>query len=395
MKVLHVGYIKPTIDAAEGINHSVRGYTAALRNIGLDIGLLSTRPLLFGEKMEVAHGITLLDPPVLKQSNPWLVRGDYIPRIRERFGEPDIVHFHSVYVPLHCALARQCKNMGWPYIITPHSAMTHLGQSVNRTKKRISNFLAFNSYIKNAAAIHALCDREAGEIKQLFNVKKIITVPNGVEDYLLSGADSLSPVELEGFRKEDDLVLCYVGRIDMHHKGLDLLLDALAILKAQYRGVKCKLLIVGPFRTAKNKRLFESMIESHGLRSIIKLVGSKFGDEKIRHFLAGDIFVHTSRFEGMPMAILEAMALGRSCMVTPGTNMLEVVCQGGGWQCEPNPVSIAETISDIYEKRDSLKSRGRKSHELMREQFTWRIMAERLNEEYTRLLQHNKLWQES
>ena len=87
----------------------------------------------------------------------------------------------------------------------------------------------------------------------------------------------------------------------------------------------------------------------------------KDGEEVLRCLLACDVFVHTSRSEGMPMAVLEAMAMGRPCLVTPGTNMADVVCEGGGWQCQPDPDSIAESLKDIYQQRDSLQARGKQS----------------------------------
>jgi glycosyltransferase involved in cell wall biosynthesis len=126
-------------------------------------------------------------------------------------------------------------------------------------------------------------------------------------------------------------------------------------------------------------------VKTLGLKDDVRLLGPKYGEEKLRYFLACDVFVHTSRFEGMPMAVLEAMALGRPCLVTPGSNMGEVVRECGGWECQPTPRSIAETIKSIYGKRDSLDVIGQRSHELMRLRFTWRKVARQLYQEYTKL----------
>ena len=124
------------------------------------------------------------------------------------------------------------------------------------------------------------------------------------------------------------------------------------------------------------------MINSHGLNDSVLYLEPKYGEDKYRCFLACDVFVHTSRFEGMPMSVLEAMALGRPCLVTPGTNVADVVCEGGGWQCQPDPVSIAETIKEIYKNRDSLKTIGQRSHDLIRSRFTWHDVAKQLLIEY-------------
>ena len=34
-----------------------------------------------------------------------------------------------------------------------------------------------------------------------------------------------------------------------------------------------------------------------------------------------DLFIHTFRFEGHPIAVLEALSYGIPCLLTPGTNM--------------------------------------------------------------------------
>jgi len=389
MKILHVGSIKPTRYAA-GPSHSVRGLVLAQAAIGLNVGLLSSWPLSRGKLTEELPGVCLLKSPRGMHYNPWLVSRDWISRIRAEFGTPDLVNFHSTYIPFHIAFARRCRQVGWPYIITPRGGMTYLAQNVKRMKKRIANFLCFRSYVKHAAAIHALCYREAEEIQSLFEVKRIITVPNGVEDYLLEASEKLSAADLGDFGCGGDLMLGFVGRIDAYHKGLDLLLKAMAVLKSWSDEFRCKLFLIGPFYTKKDEQFFGSAVESLGLKDVVRLLGPKYGEEKLRYFLACDIFVHTSRFEGMPMAVLEAMALGRPCLVTPGTNVADIVREGGGWECEPNPESIAEAIKSIYEKKASLEVLGKQSRELMWTRFTWCRVAERLSEEYARIIEQSR-----
>ncbi|KPJ66596.1 MAG: hypothetical protein AMJ43_07720 [Coxiella sp. DG_40] len=385
MKILHVGPVKPA-RSATGVAQSIRGFVLAQAAIGLKVELLSSSPLPQGKSIEELPGVHMLEGLRRRHYNPWLISQGWITRIQTELGTPDLVNFHSVYTSFHVALARRCRRLGWPYIITPHGGMTYLAQNVKRTKKSFANFLYFRAYVRHATAIHALCPREAEEIQSLFDVKKIIIAPNGVDDYLLEAAKKLSPADLGDFGHEGDLVLGFVGRIDIYHKGLDMLLKAMAILKSQFNGLRCKLFVIGPFYTKRDKQSFHSALESLGLRNNVKILGPKYDEEKLRYFLACDVFVHTSRFEGMPMAVIEAMALGRPCLVTPGTNTADVVHQGGGWVCEGNPKSIAEAIKSIYEKRDFLEALGQQSRELIKSQFTWHKVTQQLKVEYSKIL---------
>lgn len=386
MKILHVGPVKMN-QGATGLTASICGLTSAQAAIGLKVGLLSSLPMPQDGARKELSGVCLLSGLSKRHYNPWLISQDWISRIRKEFDTPDIVHFHSTYVPFHIALARCCRKLGWPYIISPRGGMRKVAQSIKKTKKSIANILFFRSYIKHATAIHALCHREAEEIQSQFPVKRTIIVCNGVDERLFDMNKHLAPADFDSFSNGTDLMLGFVGRIDVYVKGFDILLNALAELKSRPDRFSCKLFVVGPFHTKKDERSFYSAVKSLGLKDDVRLFGPKYGDEKWRFFLACDIFVHTSRTEGIPMSVMEAMALAKPCLVTPQTNMAEVVREGGGWVCEPNPQSIADTIESICERKDSLKVLGQQSRELMRERFTWREVAEQLAREYAKISQ--------
>lgn len=385
MKILHVGPVRTGL-VAVGPTESIRGLASAQTQIGLDIGLLSSIPLAQGAPIEESSGVYCLGGLDKKHYNPWFISNNLPDRIKKEFGEPDVVHFHSVYDPFQIALARRCRQLGWPYIITPRGGMGYVVQNVKGTKKGIANLLCFRSYVKHAVAIHALSPGEADEIRASFETQKIIIVPNGVADYLFESSEKLCAADLGDFRRECDLMLGFVGRIYVYIKGLDLLLKAMAILKSLHGGLRCKLFLVGPFYTKRDERWFCSAVESLGLEGDVKLFGPKYCEEKWSYFLACDVFVHTSRSEGMPMAVLEAMALGRPCLVTPGTRVGDIVREAGGWECKTDPKSIAETIKSIYEKKDSLEALGQRSQELIQRRFTWRRVAEQLSKEYAKII---------
>lgn len=388
MKILHVGPIEST-RAAGGPNQSIRALTATLAEIGFEVGLLPSVPLPVSASTEKIPGVYLLKSPGRRHYNPWLISRSWITHIRAEFGTPDLVNFHSTYIPFQIALAKRFRQLSWPYIVTPRGGMTYFAQRAKRSKKLAGNFGFFRSYVKKAAAIQALTDGEAEQIQNLFKIKKIITVPNGVKDELFGAQEKLSPVDLAGFKNNCSLVLGFVGRIDVYIKGLDLLLKALEKVKRQIGESACRLLVVGPFFTSKDEKCFLSMVKRLSLENMVTNVGPRYGQDKLRHFLACDVYVQPSRTEGMPISVLEAMSLGRPCLVTLGTNMGTLVREAGGWQCQPNPESIFEAIKSIYERKDSLKTLGQRARELIQARFTWRKVAQELGEKYTEIVEKN------
>ena len=56
---------------------------------------------------------------------------------------------------------------------------------------------------------------------------------------------------------------------------------------------------------------------SHG-----SYMGGVYGDNKVKVLLDTDIFILTSRYEGMPMGVLEAWSYGIPCILSDGTNMI-------------------------------------------------------------------------
>jgi len=374
MKILHVSPVHS--NRASGPSNSSLGLANGQASIGHNVALLPSEPPGISEKM-IPESITLLPSPKVQHLNPWKLSKEWIKIIRENFGKPDIIDFHSTYILFQTALAELFINENWPYIFTPRGGCTRLAQGTKFFKKRIGNLLFFNHFVKNAKAIHALCENEAADIRLFYPNARIFITPNGIDENLLFLDFGLNAKELKGFRKGGDLVIGFVGRIDIYHKGIDLLLLSLKLLQGKGLGKDIKLLMAGPFYTPNDERRVKKLIRSLRFPERVLLTGPVYGEDKWRLLMACDVFVHTSRFEGMPMAVLEAMALGKPCIVTPGTNMQDIVsiCNGG-WLCDESIDSIANTLSQIEKEREEIFRRGINARSYVKEHLIWSIVAQ-------------------
>src|SRR5699024_4384370 len=113
-------------------------------------------------------------------------------------------------------------------------------------------------------------------------------------------------------------------------KGLDLLVESVNIIKEYLILNNAKITLYGPDIDNSKKKLNE-MISEYGLNTIINIKEPVFSEEKYRIMSQSDFFIQTSRTEGLPMGILEALSFGLPCIITPGTNLSKEVaeCEAG------------------------------------------------------------------
>ena len=71
------------------------------------------------------------------------------------------------------------------------------------------------------------------------------------------------------------------------------------------------------------------------------------------------IFVLTSRFEGHPMGLIEALSYGLPSLVTTGTNMAkEIESNNAGWIAETEIESIVIAIKRLIREKVKSKKKG-------------------------------------
>lgn len=291
--------------------------------------------------------------------------------------KPDIIIFHSLYEYKHVKISKKVKKIGIPYIIVPRSSMTNKAQKQKRLKKWIGNLLFFNKFIKNASAIHYLSKGEKNN-SQKWNVDSFV-VGNGMN---LPKEKLLKKKK----KKKEKLNFTFIGRKDINHKGLDLLIEGINLISDFLKNKNVKFDLYGPDYEGGNK-VIKNLISKYNLKEIVKNYSGVYSKEKKRVLLESDIFVHTSRFEGHPMSILEAMAYKIPCLVTPGTNMAEEIEKNKcGWTTNNNKKSIANKIKEIIKNKYKLDKYSENARNLIKENYTWAVIAKKSLNEYKKII---------
>ncbi len=114
-------------------------------------------------------------------------------------------------------------------------------------------------------------------------------------------------------RREPPLRLVHVGSLEHFYKGQDVLLEAMALCRDRGVGLEARMIGEGRYRAALDRRRAQL-----GLEEQVALPGGLPAGEAVRRELdRADLFVLPSRQEGLPRALLEAMARGLPAAATP------------------------------------------------------------------------------
>lgn len=148
------------------------------------------------------------------------------------------------------------------------------------------------------------------------------------------------------------LSLAFVSRLEIMGKGHDVLIQVLSLPHWRERDIRVSLFGDGP-----NERALRRWVENAKLSSI------KFGGfvDNVEHLWSGyHALILPSRYEGMPLSVVEAMLCGRPCIVTDVGGVRELVRDGinGFLAKAPTVELLDEAMNRAWESRARLKAMG-------------------------------------
>lgn len=296
--------------------------------------------------------------------------------LTEKFGKPDLVVFEGVYEYPFMRLIYDIWKQGIPYVIVPRSALSIEGQKRKRIKKVIGNFLFFGRFVKKASAIHYLTLAEK-ETSIAFGNTNAMIIPNGIE---------MPETKINYENKNARNRLVYIGRLEMYQKGFDVLIEACSTIKEKLEKHCVEILLFGPNRENSVERI-NKLVVNHSLEHVISIHNSVFGEEKVEELLKANAFIMTSRFEGLPMGLIEALSYGVPCLITEGTNLTnEVVKADAGWVAKNTPESVREMLLNYMDQTDLLQTKSVNAVELARH-YSWDSIALTSHKEYVERMQ--------
>lgn len=289
----------------------------------------------------------------------------------------DLVIFHSTYILEHVKIARILIKEKKPYIIVPRGGFTKGAKSIKKWKKKIGDLFIFNRFFNSTNAIHFLTEMEKAE--SVHKTKKDFALPNGI---MIPKNKTLNS------NNKNYINIVFVGRIDSYHKGLDILIKAVGLIKDELKHRNAIVNLYGP-DVRDSKKQLNQLIDSLRVKDLININEPVFSEEKVKVLLDADIFIQTSRFEGLPMGVLEALSFGLPCILTPGTNLSKEVDNfSAGIEVMPESLSISNGILEIIELLKQQNNLSKNAIRLAKE-YSWQTIAKKSIEQYKTILENN------
>ena len=288
--------------------------------------------------------------------------------------QPDITHVHDMYWLEMPMVAKSLKNRQIPYILTFHGGASKTTNKRHWLKKKAARILMFNYVIRNAQRVVYLTEGEMrNSIAKRTNPRYLI-IPNGIS----------LPTQVTERQHATPYTIVFLSRMDFHGKGLDLLEQAIAQLKDKLSG-KVQFRFYG-YTYDDTYRVFEQYGD------FAKYCGYVSGNDKDKILTDSDMMILPSRSEGMPVSILEGLAYGLPCIVTPQTNMADLVTDKHcGWVCQLSAQSIADTVRKAVADYVTNGKQLRLNAMAAAEEFSWQNVSKLSLEKYRNLLKERTL----
>lgn len=305
-------------------------------------------------------------------SDPWRLPSSLRDSICHNADNLDVLLLIGSFIPENAPVGRVAVASGLPYVVSVQDAFTPVLWSGRRgVKKSLYHLAVEKRLIEKAAGLRIYSD----EVRHHLSLRghrcngRCFVAKEGID---LDKDESKKPHRLSTLKGSAPR-FGFLGRLDIFQKGLDILVQAWRRHVAS--GGRGSLDLVGPASVAETRmlrRLIGSGVDRLNVR------GPLYGSEKFKYLRSLDYFVHPSRHEGIPRAVLEALGVGIPVIITPGTNLHDIVAQDCvGYVVDLHPKSI-ETVFKQADKDQWDDTAQLARFERARSDLSWRSVAEDL-----------------
>ncbi len=273
----------------------------------------------------------------------------------------DVVHFHTPWELSNLQLAAVVRKHEVPYIVSVHGMLDDYCMRQKRLKKRAFLTLGGRRLFSRATTVHFTAAAEKEQASPW--------IPGDYLPVVQACALDLEPYKslpgpgpaLAAFPQlaTPQQKILFLSRLHPK-KGVELLLEAVALLRDQNKNVE--LLIAGPGEADYVSRLKQIGVQL-GLQDSTHFLGMVRGEIKLSLYELADVFVLPTHQENFGLVLPEALACGTPVVTTRGTDIWRELAEAGAMIVDNRPSELADAIAELLDDdqlRVRLGAQGRK-----------------------------------
>lgn len=311
-----------------GITNSVRSLSAAFARAGAD-------PVIVHDGTGHPHRERGVEWWPVRHAGTGAIRAPS--GIGRAIDGADVLVLNSAWTGGNVRVGQLARRVGVPYVLAPRGAYDPLIVERRRLIKRLWWLMFERRLVASAAAIHVFFEEQRDHLDGLGYRGSVLVAPNGVTvppGWAWDGGSG-------GY-------VAFLGRLDPEHKGLDLLLRAVALLPSEARpGLR----LHGPDWRG-GTALVRRLIDDLDLGRDVELGPALYGDDKWSLLAHAAGFVYPSRWEGFGNSLAEAAALGVPTLATPYPLARDLEQRGACIVTDATPEALADGLRRLSRRED-------------------------------------------
>ena len=268
--------------------------------------------------------------------------------------KPDIIHCHSAkggFIGRMAGFLTRTKTF-----YTPH-AFSFLSTQ-NKIKKRIYLFLERMARLDSFLLACSESEKELGMEQVHYKEKRAYVWSNSVPD-----AQTVPPSDL----KETSPYICYIGR-PSYQKNPFFLVNVIREVHKAYPDIRFYILGVGYY--SPDLERMKRIITQYQLENTIELFPWLNHNETMGYVKNALFYLTTSRYEGLPLAVIEAMSLGKCIVASDVLGNKDCVKDGyNGYLLPLQENLFTKKIIELIEHPDLTETFGKNSRLLFEKDF--------------------------
>ena len=299
----------------------------------------------------------------------------------------DVVHVHGAYWRV-ASLLLVAKLLGKKTVVK--LSMMGTDDPLTIRRRRFGSLLL--RAVASADATVAISEELANSyLEARLPPERLIRIPNGVETNVFRpvGSDSRRALRAElGFPPDAPIVL-FVGVV-CWRKGVDRLLQAWS--EVRQRCPNARLALVGPLGTSARQYGYpfgdyvQDFVAKKDRRARVRILGHQEHVE--RFYQMADVFVLPSRNEGLPNALLEAMACALPPVVTPFAGASELIENGRNGLLAPHDdfEALARSLVYLIGHRTKAERMGQAARRTVQARYSMDAISQRYVDLYISIM---------